>query len=162
MSRQHHVLLRVAEHAMSGKGAHIELRHVVEGLDWKSAGMRPGGVPHSVFQLLNHVVYWHEWALRWLGGRRPPEPRHASGSWPGAEAPSSSREWQLAVQRLLRVLDQLKADSADTDLLSARGRKTALEMLQTVGAHGSYHAGQVALVRQMLGKWPPPSGGLTW
>jgi len=35
-------------------------------------------------------------------------------------------------------------------------------MLHAIGAHNSYHAGQVAFLRQLLGKWPPPSGGLTW
>jgi len=35
-------------------------------------------------------------------------------------------------------------------------------MLQTIGSHNSYHAGEVAFLRQILGKWPPPSGGLTW
>jgi hypothetical protein len=35
-------------------------------------------------------------------------------------------------------------------------------MLQTIGAHNSYHLGQVVQLRQMLGAWPPASGGLTW
>jgi len=35
-------------------------------------------------------------------------------------------------------------------------------MLQAIASHTSYHAGQVVLVRQMLGTWPPPSGGVTW
>jgi hypothetical protein len=35
-------------------------------------------------------------------------------------------------------------------------------MLQTIGSHNSYHAGQVVIVRQALDAWPPPSGGLTW
>jgi hypothetical protein len=29
-------------------------------------------------------------------------------------------------------------------------------------AHTSYHIGQVVILRQLLGKWPPPSGGLPW
>jgi uncharacterized damage-inducible protein DinB len=39
---------------------------------------------------------------------------------------------------------------------------TCLEMLHLIGSHTSYHVGQVALLRQMLGAWPPPSGGVTW
>ena len=26
----------------------------------------------------------------------------------------------------------------------------------------SYHLGQIVLVRQLLGAWPPPGAGLTW
>src|SRR5262249_12094487 len=48
------------------------------------------------------------------------------------------------------------------DLLAKRGRKTPLEVLQTIASHNSYHLGQVVVLRQRLCAWPPPSGGLTW
>ena len=35
-------------------------------------------------------------------------------------------------------------------------------MLHTIASHNSYHLGQIVLVRQLLGAWPPPGGGLTW
>lgn len=35
-------------------------------------------------------------------------------------------------------------------------------MIHTVAVHNSYHAGQVSFVRQLTGKRPPPSGGVTW
>jgi hypothetical protein len=47
------------------------------------------------------------------------------------------------------------------DLSATRGDKTHVEMARVIGAHNSYHAGQAALLRQVLGAWPPPSGGLT-
>lgn len=40
--------------------------------------------------------------------------------------------------------------------------KSPFEMLIAVAAPNSYHAGQAVVLRQLLGKWPPPSGGLTW
>lgn len=153
---------RAATSAVTGEGAHVQVRNVFAGLDWRLAGRRPEGVPHSVYQLLNHVVYWHDWALRWSAGKRPAVPRHAAGSWPGAVAPRDRAAWLAAVRRLGRVLGRLERRAAAPDLLSGRGGKTSLEMLQTVGSHASYHAGQAALLRQMLGAWPPPSGPLTW
>jgi uncharacterized damage-inducible protein DinB len=153
---------RAAAGAVSGEGAHVEVRHVFAGLDWKLAGRRPEGAPHSVYQLLNHVVYWHEWVLRWLDGKRPAVPRHASGSWPGSAAPRDRAAWEAVVRRLGRALDGLERRAHAADLLAKRGEKTGLEMLQTIGSHASWHAGQAALVRQMLGAWPPPAGPLTW
>jgi uncharacterized damage-inducible protein DinB len=29
-------------------------------------------------------------------------------------------------------------------------------------AHNSYHVGQIAMIRRMLGAWPPRGGGDTW
>jgi uncharacterized damage-inducible protein DinB len=47
-------------------------------------------------------------------------------------------------------------------LLEKRAKSSPLQMLHAIAAHNSYHLGQVVVLRQMLGAWPPPSGGLTW
>jgi len=156
------VLKKVIGGALSGKGAHVEVRKAVEGLDWRITGERPGGAPHSIFQLLNHIVFWHEWAVKWLDGEKPAIPKHASGSWPGGERPAGSEEWEQAVHRLDMALDSLIDRGGKVDLLEKRGGKSRMEMLQTIASHSSYHIGQLVSVRQMLGAWPPPSGGVTW
>ncbi len=156
------LLKKVIDGALSGKGAHVEVRKAIEGLDWKLAGQRPPGVPHSIFQLLNHIAFWQEWAVKWLDGENPAIPKHASGSWPGGEGPVSSEEWEQAVNRLDKALDALTGRGAELNLMEKRGGKSRMEMLQTIAAHSSYHIGQLVTVRQMLGVWPPPSGGVTW
>ncbi len=35
-------------------------------------------------------------------------------------------------------------------------------VLWQMAAHNSYHVGQIAMVRQALGAWPPRGGGDTW
>jgi uncharacterized damage-inducible protein DinB len=156
------ILETVAQHAITGSGAHVETGHVYSGVDWKAAGLRPDGAPHSLYQLLNHTIFWQEWVLKWLKRTTPRVPKHASGSWRGGVAPATRADWERAVRRFQRGLAQLERHSRKGDLLSTRGRKSRLEMLQTIGAHSSYHAGQATLLRQILGHWPPPGGGLTW
>ena len=155
-------LERVARHALTGEGAHVETKRVFSGLDFKLAGARPRGVQHSLYQLLNHMSYWQDWVLRWLDGDEPPIPAHASGSWPGATEPASRRQWEEAVAKFNEALRQLERNARRAELLSGQGRKSRLEMLQTIGSHNSYHAGQAVLLRQLIGKWPPAGGGLTW
>jgi uncharacterized damage-inducible protein DinB len=41
-------------------------------------------------------------------------------------------------------------------------RMTVREQLESFAAHNAYHLGRVVLLRQLMGSWPPPSGGLTW
>jgi hypothetical protein len=156
------VLRRAIRHGLSGEGAHVEVQAVFEGLDWKRAGERPPGVAHSAFEILNHIRYWQDWAVQWLDGKNPKTPRHAPASWPGGQAPTSAAAWKRAVAGLGKGLRALDECARRADLSARLGAKTRLEMLQTIGSHGSYHAGQVAQLRQMLGSWPPPSGGLTW
>ena len=156
------VLESSVRNALSGKGAHVETARVFAALDWKTAGARPQGAPQSPYQVLKHMAYWQDWVVNWLDGRKPALPAHASGSWPGGVAPANRIEWETAVRRFRRGLAALERGSGEADLLSGPGEKSRLEMLRTIAAHNSYHAGQVVLLRQLLGKWPPPSGGLTW
>lgn len=162
MGHDRDVLRRAAGKALSGKDAHAHTGSVLDGLDWRLAGERPGNAPHSAFQLANHMLYWLEWVLKWLDGKRPRPPKHAAGGWPGPVGPASRRELERTARRLRDALDGLDRRSRDADLLSARGKTTRLEMLLVIGSHTSYHAGQVVVLRQMLGCWPPPSGGVTW
>ena len=162
MSADGKALEKLARGALSGKGAHVETKDVFAGLDWQAAGSMPRGVPHSLYQLLKHMSYWQDWVVEWLKGNDPAGPRHASGSWPAKAGPSSRRDWDEAVRQFRHGLVELERGCRGVDLSSGRGRKSRLEMLHTIGAHNSYHSGQVAFLRQLLGKWPPPSGGLTW
>ena len=41
-------------------------------------------------------------------------------------------------------------------------RVSALQAVYHVVEHFSYHLGQIVLLRQELGAWPPPRGGDTW
>jgi len=152
----------LADRAISGKDSHVETGTLLEDLDWKLAGVRRDGVPHSLFQLVNHTIYWQEWVVKWLDGKRPRPPKHAAGSWPGRMGPGSRQEWQRTVRRFRKSLDALHRRTRDAEPLSKRGKHTRLEMLLIIGSHNSYHAGQIAFLRQMLGAWPPPSGGVTW
>jgi hypothetical protein len=156
------ILQKAIGRALSGEGAHAESQHVFEGFDWKLAGTRPAGAPHSLFQLLSHLNYWQNWVVMWLEGKSPPVPKHASGSWPGSESPASKKEWDSAVKDFRKGLAALDKASRNSGLFTDGGGKSRLEMLQTIASHNSYHAGQAVLLRQMLGSWPPPSGGLTW
>ena len=152
---------RALKKGLFGKGAHIEVHRIFDGLGWEAAGYRPEGAPHSAFQLAKHIIFWQEWVINWLDGKKPGLPAHASGGWEEKSGPSSSEEWKDTVLSLRRGLGELERRSK-TDLFEKQGQKSRLEMLQTIASHNSYHAGQVVLIRQMLGKWPPRSGGLTW
>ena len=153
---------KLARRALSGKGSHVETKTVFSGLDWRTAGSKPRGVSHSVYQLLKHMSYWQDWVVAWLKGERPAVPRHASGSWPAEARPSSRRDWDEAVEHFRQGLGKLERACRGAGLPSGRGEKKRLEMVHIIGAHNSYHAGQVTFLRQLLGKWPPPSGGVTW
>jgi len=162
MTSDSEILYATTERALSGKDSHVATRTILDGLDWKTAGARPDGAPHSTFQLANHMIYWQEWAVKWLDGKNPKAPKHAGGSWPKTVSPANRREWEQVVRGFYRSLDALERRMRQKNPPMKRGQMTRLEMLHIIASHNSYHAGQVAFLRQVLGAWPPPSGGITW
>lgn len=162
MSTQPRIVNSIVDYALTGGTAHVATRTVFDGLDWKTAGARVDGSPHTLYQLLNHMIFWQDGILDWLDGGSPSMPDHASDGWPRPAAPKSRAEWTRAVRRFRMGLTRLERAAGQANAARKGRSKSPLEMLAGVAVHNSYHAGQAALLRQMLGKWPPPSGGLTW
>ena len=162
MSETKDELRAVVLQALSGRGAHALVRGGFDGLTWEQAGAAVATGNHTIFQLLNHLVYWQDFALAWIDGDKPPTPEHAAESWPGESVPSGTEEWQQAVERFFLGLEALESRAEGLELLAPRGPKSVLEILQLIASHNSYHLGQVAWVRRTLGAWPPPGGGATW
>ena len=161
-SQEQKLLNHVLGRALSGKGAHVAAAGAFSGIDVETAGARPSGLPHSLYQILSHIVFWQNWAVEWLDGEDPRIPKHASGSWPEDAEPDSAAEWERSVRQFQKGLKELEGRSEETDLQTKQGKQSRLEMLHTIASHNSYHIGEAVVLRQMLGKWPPPSGGLTW
>lgn len=163
MASQQAVTRRALERALTGEGAHVTMGALFEGVNWRTAGKVPNGGGTTLFELLSHIVFWQDWVVKWLRGKAPRIPSSAAKSWPTRRTPSSAATWTRLLRRYERdraVLHQCLSDVPP--LFQDRGGRTALEMLQTIASHNSYHAGQVVMVRKQLGVWPPPSGGLTW
>jgi hypothetical protein len=147
---------------LSGKGAHLDTERALDGLDWKLAGQAVEGAPYTVLQCANHIIYWNGYATAWLAGQKPTAPEHDVDGWPGPATPATDEEWQGFVRAykasLAALADQAK-QGRFTELIVTRNR---LDSIRAMLQHVSYHVGQIALLRRILGSWPPPGGGDTW
>ena len=149
---------------VSGKGAHVDTERALDGLDWQLAGRAVPGVPYTILQSANHIIFWNGYTLAHLAGQTPRPPEHAADGWPGAAAPASREEWGAfvrAYQASLAALAEAMRARRFTEIQPTRAR-TRLDVLRAMTNHVSYHVGQIALLRRMLGSWPPPGGGDTW
>jgi uncharacterized damage-inducible protein DinB len=116
--------------------------------------------------------YWMDYDLRRVRGEKPPYPAHNSDSFP-ATAELAGAEWKEWQERFATLLDHAAdlGDSTRAELdrqveathPSHQQRASTLEaVLWQLVAHNSYHIGQIAMIRRMLGAWPPRGGGDTW
>jgi len=161
---------RVLVELLYGKNAHTDGRICVD-VNAETASRRPERLPHSIWQLVWHMNYWMDYELERIGGSAPPYPEHAALSWPSVEPPNSEA-WPREAARFGELVGRLEALARRSPPELARlvpspdekaGDAYPLEAVlwQTL-VHNSYHLGQVVMVRQALGAWPPEKGSDTW
>ena len=156
-----------------GDSAHTPAAHILENLDDELAHRRVAGAPHTIYEELWHITYWQQVMLERVGGLGTPTPDTNAVSFPSAEQ-IHGESWTGLCHRFLAGVQEAAAlaDSQDAAKLDAMVRcpspadpartMTVREQLESFAAHNAYHFGRIVQLRQMLGSWPPPSGGLTW
>lgn len=152
---------------LHGVNSHLGFLPALEGLAPLVAGKRVPGAPHTIFQVLQHMLYWQDITLARLRGRAPEPPKSAELGWQTPEAPEDEGDWEAAVAQFAEGLRGLEAllEDARFELGAVPDPKrgtSAREELLMIQGHNSYHLGQIVSLRQQLGAWPPPRGGSTW
>lgn len=157
--------------ALNGDSAHTPPSHILENLTEEQAHARVAGAPHTIYAEVWHAAFWLEVTLDWVRGVETPCPAHNSMSFPN-EAQVRAEPWAELCRRFLAGADEAATianctDTEKTVVCPSPPGKPARKMsvrdqLESLAVHNAYHLGRVVLLRQMLGSWPPPSGGFTW
>ncbi|MDP9263156.1 MAG: DinB family protein [Acidobacteriota bacterium] len=138
--------------------AHAGFESAIRGLPVKARGAKVKGVPHTAWQLLEHMRI-AQWDI--LDFSRDPKhvsPDFPSGYWPKTAAPPSAAAWVRSVRTFradLRVMERLVANPR-TDLFARipHGQgQTILREALLLADHNAYHLGQLVLLRRLLGAW---------
>lgn len=147
---------------------HIPPARALEGLAADDAERRVAGANHSVAEIVAHLTFWQTWFTQRIDGVHEPMAASAALGWP-AVAPGSWNELQA---RYVAGLERLVAIGEDASRLDRAldppiefpplAHYTTRDALVHVSNHNAHHLGQVVLLRQLMGTWPPPGGGWTW
>ncbi len=143
---------------LRGGHAHVPFDRGVSGFPFKLQGKRPGRLPYSAWQLLEHIRLSLWDMLEFSRDRNHVSPKWPEGYWPKKPAPPSASAWArsvAAVRQDMRAMERLVASSR-TDLYAripwGTGQTVMLEALQ-IADHQAYHLGQLLVVRRLLGAW---------
>lgn len=159
------VFREAVRRGLRGQGAHVEPDAALEGLSVPQAGARLPGHPHTIWEVLGHVVFWQEQWITAVKGGTPVLPKHAEGGWPTTGSPRDADEFRDALADFGASLREAERLASEGDLERAVPEilgGTAGFALLNLAHHNSYHLGQVVLLRRAMDAWPPPKGGITW
>jgi len=143
---------------LSGRGAHVDWKESFGGVPPESRGVRPEGLPYSLWELLEHmrIAQWD--ILEFSRDAKHVSPEWPAGYWPTSQAPPSAEAWDKSLKTFARDLDAMKklVASSKTNLFAKIRHGTGQTILREallVADHNSYHLGQVLTVRRILGNW---------
>ncbi len=141
-----------------GRNAHLPFSQVVEGLSVEETGIRPEGLPHSVWELAEHV---RRAQYDILDFSRNPDYEPISWPddyWPPAPQPDDQQQWEDTIEAFHRdhkAMAELIRQT-ETDLMEplAHGDgQTLFREAMLIVDHTAYHIGQIVQVRRLLGNW---------
>jgi hypothetical protein len=139
--------------------AHVGFDAAVDGIGPAHRGKTPPGLPHSPWQLLEHLRIAQHDILDFCVNPNYREMTWPADYWPADPAPPSDAAWKESLAAYARDRESLKELVRDPgrDLFSTiphGGGQTYLREILLVADHAAYHVGQLVLVRRLLGIWP--------
>jgi hypothetical protein len=143
---------------LKGGGAHATFDDAVKSMPEKLRGVKPEGLPHSAWMLLEHlrIAQWD--ILEFCRNARYKAPKWPDEYWPAEEEPPSAGAWDKSIQQFRKGAKAVQemVGNSKTDLFAkiAWGDgQTILREALLVADHNAYHVAQLIDVRRLLGAW---------
>lgn len=142
---------------LTEENAHASFDAAVKNFPAQLRGELPYGLPHSAYQLVEHlrIAQWDivEYAL---------DPKHKSphfpdGYWPKSPKPPNAKAWNKSIASFRADRKKLVVALQKSDLLApipyANNQSLASKTILLID-HNAYHLGQLIFLRRLLNAWP--------
>jgi len=131
------------------------LAQVLEGVTSEHAAARPIAGAHTIWELVAHVTAWAEIARARVHGERLGDPS-PDEDWPPVTS-TSEADWTVLLRRMSDSHRALAQDVRKLDDAAIEANVPGLEytmsnLLHGVIEHGTYHGGQIALLKKALAR----------
>ena len=154
---------RLREQALAlldGSDAHMPFEDAVADFPESAINRRPANVGYTPWHILEHIRITQWDILEYVRNPQHVSPPWPDGYWPAGDATATPDQFEATVVAFRADQAALRALVADpaTDLLAVipdTPGHTLLRELRLVGQHTAYHVGEFAILRQLMGTWPP-------
>jgi hypothetical protein len=149
---------------LGGQGARMPLEEVVAAFPDEAVNRRAPNVARTPWHLLEHIRLAQHDLLAYIRDREYLEPAWPDEYWPAPDATATPADFARTVATIRKeqqALHDLVADSG-TDLLAVipgTPGHTILREVRLLADHNAFHLGEFAILRQVMGTWPPDRVG---
>lgn len=143
---------------LQGKNAHVDFDQAVQGLTFKQAGIDVEGLPHTAWDLIEHIRRSQDDILEFCKNPDYEEMNWPDDYWPQNSTPESKKEFEETVQAVRDGLEEMRELVRDPqnnlqEPFAHGGGQTLFREAMLIVDHNSYHIGQIVQIRRLMGSW---------
>lgn len=143
---------------IDSKNAHVDFSQAVQGLTYKQTGIKVEGLPHTVWELIEHIRISQDDILTFCQNSEYEAPDWPDDYWPDSAGPDSEKALQKSIRSVREGIEKMQemVSNLHNDLQKpiphGDGQTLFREAMLFVD-HNAYHIGQIVQVRRALGSW---------
>ena len=136
-------------------GAHTDFDAAVAAVAPDARGTRPACLPHSPWELLEHIRLVQRDILEFCSDAPYAERAWPADYWPPTPEPPTPQAWAASIETVRRDRAEfqrlIQDPSVDLFAVVTNGStQTYLREVLLIADHNAYHVGQLMVVRQLL------------
>ncbi len=146
---------------LTGGGEFVPPERLLGDLTEEQALPMPPGSAYSIAGIVAHMRFWQDRNIARARGESLPRPEHLNDTFPVPVA----GEWAASRAAFLSGLDacsQVAAEKAGETSPDRSDASLGYDLAECPALHSAYHYGQIAMLRQLQGLWPPEGGDDAW
>ena len=153
-------LRRELTELLDGVGAHMTFEDAVADFPDDAINQRPPNVDYTPWHLVEHLRLTQFDILDYIVNRNYTPLGWPEEHWPAPDATATPAEFAASISGFLADQAILRGivNDPSTDLFATipdTPGHTILREIRVVGDHNAYHVGEFAILRQVMGTWPP-------
>ncbi len=145
---------------LDGHGAHMTFEEAVADFPDEAMNRRPPNVDYTPWHLVEHLRLTQRDMLEYVTDAGYSPRSWPDEYWPDPQAEATAQDWAASVSGFREDQAALRALAADPerDVLAPMpltpGR-SLFRAVRIIADHNAYHVGELAILRQVMGTWPP-------
>ena len=149
---------------LDGLDAHMPFEAAVQDFPDAAMNTRPPGVEYTPWHLIEHLRLTQADILDYVTNAEYVGLEWPREYWPDRSATATRAVWDATIASFLTDRSSIRSLVLDDDrdlfaVIPGTPGHTLLREVRIVSDHNAYHLGEFAILRQVMGSWPPPHDG---
>jgi uncharacterized damage-inducible protein DinB len=118
---------------------------------------------HSIWQIVNHLIFWNDrWLHRFKGDNLPKMEETNEETF--VVKNGNIEQWQISIKKLDEILDEWEKELTNADETKLNNEAfndyedSWYDVIMQITIHNAYHIGQIVNLRKMQGSWKAEQG----